>query len=81
VANRKRVDFPPHVRSAIAADLRLAQTIRVQAEATFKIRIHLATEQGLTTQEIADELGVSQAVVSKWRIQGEVALEQREHDA
>jgi transposase-like protein len=63
---------------AIEAELRLARDLQIQAEESFKIRVHLATEQGLTTQQIADGLGCSQAAASKWRIQGEQLLGNRE---
>jgi hypothetical protein len=71
VTGRVRVDWPPHVREAIGHELRLARETAYAADVAFKIRVYLAVEQGLTTQQVADELGISQAAASKYRIQGE----------
>ncbi|REE60444.1 regulatory ArsR family protein [Streptomyces sp. 3212.3] len=40
--------------------------------------MYLAIEQGLTTYELAEELGISQPAVSKYRIQGEAAFRERQ---
>ncbi|MFI0233130.1 hypothetical protein [Streptomyces sp. NPDC017086] len=64
------------MREAIGADLRLAQETARAAETAFKIRVYLAVEQGLTTQQVADDLGISQAAASKYRIQGEALHEE-----
>jgi transposase-like protein len=69
--------LPDHVRSAVLDDLLLVHREAIDAEERERIRIHLATEQGLTTAEIAAKLGVSQSVVSKWRKQGEEARDRR----
>ncbi|MGW0088258.1 hypothetical protein ACWDWS_04485 [Streptomyces sp. NPDC003328] len=44
----------------------------------FKVRVYLAVEQGVTTRDIASRLGISQAAVSKYRIQGEAAFRERQ---
>lgn len=78
VTYRKRVEWPPRVREMLGEELRLAHEAVRAADDTFKIRVYIAVEQGLTTQEIADELGISQSVVSKYRIQGEAAFAARQ---
>lgn len=79
---KKRVDLPEHVRIAVLGEVRLDYVAAAKAEERTKIRIYLATEQGLTTYEIAEGLGVSQAVVSKWSRQGKEAYErQREEES
>lgn len=75
---KKKVDLPDHVRAAVLADVELTHQQAVQAEQTDKIRVYLAIEQGLTTYELAERLGVSQSVVSNWRRQGEEAYKRRE---
>lgn len=75
---KKRVDLPDHVRAAVLADVELTHQQAVSAEENDKIRIYLASEQGLTTYELAQRLGVSQSVVSNWRRQGEEAYLRRE---
>lgn len=75
--NRKRVDWPAHVHEMLGEDLRLAHEAAQAAEAAFKIRIHIAAAQGLTTRQIADHLGISQATVSRYRIEGEAAYRER----
>ncbi|MDL5205109.1 hypothetical protein [Streptomyces sp. ALI-76-A] len=74
---RKRIDWPPHVREALHADVRLSYEAAQDADTRFKIRVYLAVEQGLTTAEVAEGLGVSQSVVSKYRMQGEAAYRER----
>lgn len=78
---RKRVDWPPHMREMLGEDLRLSYEAAQAAETAFKIRIYIAVEQGVTTQEIADALGISQTSVSKYRIQGEAAFTARQATA
>jgi transposase-like protein len=75
---KKRINLPDHVRDAVLDDVALSHEETALAEEREKIRIFLATEQGLTTQEIADRMGVSQTAVSKWRRQGEEAYVRRE---
>ena len=74
---RKRMDWPPHVRELIGEELRLSYEAARAAETAFKIRIYIAVEQGVTTREIAEALGVSQTAVSKYRMQGEAAYRER----
>jgi DNA-binding NarL/FixJ family response regulator len=68
---------PPYIRALLGEELRLSYEAAAAAETAFKIRVYVAVEQGVTTQEIADELGVSQSVVSKYRIQGEALYRKR----
>jgi DNA-directed RNA polymerase specialized sigma24 family protein len=75
---KKKVDLPDHVRSAVLAEVSLDYEAAAAAEERSKVRIYLATEQGLSTYELAERLGVSQAVVSKWSRQGKEAYETRE---
>ena len=75
---RKKIDLPDHVRDAVVGDVRLSLKQSVDADENFKIRIYLAIEQGLTTREIADELGIGQTSVSKYANQGKEAYERRE---
>ncbi|MBW8703743.1 hypothetical protein MBT84_29530 [Streptomyces sp. MBT84] len=77
MSGRRRVDWPAHVREAIGAELRFSHEAAQAAEVSFKIRVYLAVEQGLTTYELAEELGISQPAVSKDRIQGEAAFERQ----
>ncbi|MFJ2650904.1 helix-turn-helix domain-containing protein [Streptomyces sp. NPDC087420] len=70
--------MPDHVRSALLEELQLGHEAAVQADERDKIRIYLATEQGLTTYEIADELGVTAQTVSNWRTRGREMREKRE---
>ncbi|MBX9392247.1 hypothetical protein K4749_01200 [Streptomyces sp. TRM72054] len=74
---RKRMEWPPHVRQMLGEELRLAHEAARAAEAAFKIRMYVAVEQGVTTQQIADKLGISQATASKYRIQGEALYQER----
>ncbi|WP_437071999.1 hypothetical protein [Streptomyces sp. enrichment culture] len=75
---KKKVDLPDHVRSAVLAEVSFDYEAAAAAEERSKVRIYLATEQGLSTYELAERLGVSQAVVSKWSRQGKEAFEARE---
>lgn len=75
---KKKVDLPDHVRAAVIGEVKLGYEAAADAEERSKIRIYLATEQGLSTYELAESLGVSQAVVSKWSRQGKEAYERRE---
>jgi pimeloyl-ACP methyl ester carboxylesterase len=68
---KRKVDLPDHVREAALADVQLSQRVSAESEASFKIRIYLATEQGLGQSEIADRLGLSQPVISKYVRQGQ----------
>jgi transposase-like protein len=78
VPPKRKVDLPDHVRKAVLGEVRLGYEAAADAEERSKIRIYLATEQGLSTYEIAEQLNVSQAVVSKWSRQGKEAYERRE---
>jgi DNA-directed RNA polymerase specialized sigma subunit len=75
---RKRVDLPDHVREAVLADIALTHAQALDAEERDKIRIYLGTEQGLTTREIADEVGLGQTSVSKYAREGKEAYERRQ---
>ncbi|MGW4560092.1 hypothetical protein ACWEOV_41755 [Streptomyces sp. NPDC004365] len=74
----KRVDWPPHVRAMLAEELRQSLREAQAAKEQFKVRVFLAVEQGVTTRDIASRLGISQAAVSKYRIQGEAAIRERQ---
>lgn len=71
MTGRKRGAMPPQVRELLVQQLRQSHETARAAETAFKIRIYLAVEQGATTQEIADTLGISQTSASKYRMQGE----------
>jgi DNA-directed RNA polymerase specialized sigma24 family protein len=82
---KKKVDLPDHVREALLGDVHMtyenaldAKALQERADERFKIRIYLATEQGMTTREIAEELGIAQTSVSKYANQGREAYERRE---
>ncbi|MFC5799148.1 helix-turn-helix domain-containing protein [Streptomyces formicae] len=75
---KKKVDLPDHVREAALADVELSHQQALDAEERDRVRVFLATEQGLSTYEIADRLGVSQQTVSNWRRQGEEVYRRRE---
>lgn len=74
---KKRINLPDHVREAVLDDVQLSHKEALEADERYKIRIYLATVQGMTTYEIADRLGVSQSVVSKWSREGEQARNRR----
>lgn len=74
---KKRITLSDEVREAVLEDVALSHEQAIDADKREKIRIFLATEQGLTTYEIAERLGVSQSVVSKWSRQGEQARDRR----
>jgi FixJ family two-component response regulator len=78
VTYRKRVECPPHVRVMLGEELRLAQDAARLAEDAFRIRVYVAVEQGLTTAEIASDLGISQTSASKYRMQGEALYRARQ---
>jgi len=78
VPPKKKVTLPEHVRNAVLADVALTYQRAMDADEDAKIRIYLATEQGLDTYELADELSISQTTASKYKIQGKQALERRE---
>lgn len=75
---RKRFVWPPHVREMLFEELRSAHEAALAAETAAKIRIYVAVEQGVTTQQIADKIGMSQATVSRYRIDGEAAFAARQ---
>ena len=75
---KKRVDLPDHVREAVLGDVGLSYQSALDAEENSRIRIYLATEQGLTTQEIANQLGISQTSASKYAREGKEAYLRRE---
>ncbi|MEF9521304.1 helix-turn-helix domain-containing protein [Streptomyces sp. RB13] len=70
---RKRID-PERARAAILADVQLMHDEAMKARRRMKIRIYLAAQQGFTTREIAATVGISQAAVSRYRIDGEAAF-------
>ncbi|MFF0140451.1 helix-turn-helix domain-containing protein [Streptomyces sp. NPDC005227] len=74
---RKSVEWPEPVRAALCEDLRFVQNVARQAEEALRVRVYLAVEQGLTTQEVADALEISQSAVSNYRRQGEEAFRRR----
>ncbi|GAA1427684.1 hypothetical protein GCM10009601_39370 [Streptomyces thermospinosisporus] len=78
---KKKVTLPEHVRAAVLADIELTHQTAIQAEENDKVRIFLATQQGLDTYEIADKLGISQSSVSKYARQGREILERRRREA
>lgn len=69
--------MPDHVRAAVLADLALTHQTAIAADENDKVRVYLATEQGLDTYEIAEQLGISQSAVSNYRRQGKVIFERR----
>ncbi|MFK4187242.1 hypothetical protein ACI2L4_25005 [Streptomyces sparsogenes] len=77
---KKRVALPDSVRDAVLADVELTYRESIDTDTRSKIRIFLATEQGLSTYDIAHKLGVSQGVVSKWSRLGKEALARREEE-
>jgi transposase-like protein len=77
VPPKRKIDLPDHVRDAVLDDVKLSQDISLSATENFKIRIYLAVQQGVSTYEIAERLGVSQSVVSKWSREGEQTRSRR----
>jgi DNA-directed RNA polymerase specialized sigma24 family protein len=71
VVYRKRVEWPPHVRQALFEEVRRGVEDARAARAAFKRSVYRAVEMGVTTREIAKTLGISQAAVSRYRIEGE----------
>jgi predicted transcriptional regulator len=71
MAYRKRVEWPPHVRQALFEEVRQGIKDTRAARAAFKRSVYRAVEMGVTTREIAKTLGISQAAVSRYRIEGE----------
>jgi len=78
VTYRKRVEPTPAVREALGEELRRSHEAARAAEEAFKIRVYLGVLQGVTTQEIADRLGISQSSASKYRMQGERLHQERQ---
>lgn len=84
---RKRIALPEAHREVAVAGLKLsrqaaervAEVAAAQME-DFHIAIALAVEQGFTIRDLAAELGVSNQVISKWRIAGEKAMANRGAD-
>jgi hypothetical protein len=77
VPPRKKVTLPDHVRDAVLTDIALTYQNALDADEAAKIRLFLATEQGLDTYEIAEKLGISQTSASKYARQGKEALARR----
>jgi hypothetical protein len=78
VSFRKRFEWPPHVRQMMYEDLCHGYLDARAAKEAFKIRVYIGVEQGVTTRQIADKLGISQASVSKYRIEGEALYQARQ---
>ncbi|MGW2169119.1 hypothetical protein ACWC1C_01145 [Streptomyces sp. NPDC001705] len=72
--------MPDHVRAAVLTDIALTHQHALDADEARKIRIFLATEQGLDTYEIAETLALSQSVVSKYARQGREAQMRRDQE-
>ncbi len=75
---RERVEWPAHVRELLGEELIRSHEEALAAKEAFKIRVYIAVEQGVTTREIADHLGISQATISRYRIEGETAYRERQ---
>ncbi|NJP50111.1 helix-turn-helix transcriptional regulator [Streptomyces sp. SBST2-5] len=69
--------MPDHVRAAVLEDVAITYRTALDADENSKVRIHLALEQGVTTRELEEELGVPQQTISRWGRQGKEALERR----
>jgi Trp operon repressor len=78
VPPKKKVELPDHVRAAVLADVALTHQQALDADERDKIRIYLALEQGVTTRELEESLGVPQATISRWGRHGKEAFEARE---
>lgn len=78
---KKKVTLPDHVRGAVLADLALTHQSAITADENEKVRIYLATVQGLDTYEIADGLQISQTTASKYARLGKEILERRQREA
>lgn len=70
---RKRMDWPPRVRSLLLDNVRRSHEDALAADTALKVRIYITVQQGLTTREIAEHTGLSQTTISKYRIAGEKA--------
>lgn len=77
MTRRQRIEWAPGVREELLARVGREHAAARDAETRFKIRVYLAVEQGLTTREVADALGISQTAASKYRMQGEAAHRER----
>lgn len=77
---KKKVDLPDHVRAAVLADIALTHQSAITADENDKVRIYLATVQGLDTYEVAAELRISQTTASKYARLGREILERRERE-
>lgn len=75
---KKRITLPDQVRDAVLGDVALSCDIWNRAEEDFKVRVYYAVEQGVSQGEIAERLGASQPVVSKYARQGREILAARE---
>jgi DNA-directed RNA polymerase specialized sigma24 family protein len=71
---RKHV-LPELVRKAALEGTRAAKQESDAAEDRFKMDVYLKTEMGLTQNEIAIALGISQPLVSSYRTQGRAVYE------
>lgn len=78
---RKKIDLPDHVRAALLADVALTHQQALDADERDKIRIHLALEQGITTRELEEHLGIPQPTISRWGRLGKEAMEHRKEYA
>lgn len=75
---RKKITLSDDAREALLSDVELMHEIATQAEENDKIKIYLASEQGLTTYELGERLGVSAQTASTWAKQGREAWRRRE---
>ncbi|WP_162794118.1 helix-turn-helix domain-containing protein [Streptomyces paludis] len=72
--------MPDHVRTALLENVALTHHAATSADELDKIQIYLALEQGATTREVADRLGVSQPTIVTWSRAGKEALARREKE-
>lgn len=77
MTGRRRVHWPLPVCEGLLASLSEEHASAREAKTRFKVRVYLAVEQGLTTQDVAATLGISQASASRYRIQGEAVYRER----